>query len=108
MANKSLTIKFRGEEKTLKITFGALRAFEQKTGKNIIKGGFSLETVEDLATLLWACLLRYDPKLTLEEIMDEYGIDELGVMQQAWNNSAAEGDKSGAPLAVEPGSPSPG
>lgn len=99
---KPIMVKFRGEPKELKITFGAMKVYREKTGKNLLKGEISAESEDDMAALFWACLRRYDPKLTIEEIMDDFGVAEMFSMMSAWQG--ASGGES-APLVVTPANP---
>ena len=55
------------KERHAKLTLGGMKAFQQKTGKSLLKGFNVAELDEgDIIALVWACLIWEDPTLTLE------------------------------------------
>ena len=83
-----------------------MKAFEETTGKNLLK----LKKVDDLnatevGILFWACLLHDDRELTQDQafdLIDEHAnIAEIALLiNQAKENAMPEGDKKEkAPLA---------
>jgi len=56
------------KERHLKITLGGMKKFQEKTGKNLLKG-FNIADMDagDLAAFVWSCLIWEDPELTLEK-----------------------------------------
>lgn len=55
-------------ERTLVLDLNAMCAFEEATGKNMLKGMESQFSAADLRALLWACLRHEDKSLTLEQV----------------------------------------
>lgn len=59
------------KKRTLRLTLKGMLAFEEITGKNLLKNlnikDFSLK---DSAALIWACLIDEDPDLTFEACKD--------------------------------------
>lgn len=69
MTEELTTIKL-DKERHLRLTLKGILEFEKLTGKSFMKGfdpqDFSLE---DTATMLWACLLHEDKELTLDDVL---------------------------------------
>ncbi len=56
-------------ERTFKLDFRALMAFEKLSGKNVLESNvWQQMTASDMVTLLWAGLLHEDPQLTLDQV----------------------------------------
>jgi hypothetical protein len=66
------------KERHAKVTRKALSLFQEKTGKDILnlKEGQVLD-LADVEILLWLCLLKEDPALTLEQVQDEVELHHL-------------------------------
>lgn len=82
----------------LKMTLGAMIAYEQASGKSLLKG-FNLKDMNltEVATLFWACLLHEDRELPYDafvwEIMDIGTMSKLSMMKaiaDCVNESASE------------------
>ena len=82
----------------LRMTLGAMIAYEQATGKSLLKG-FNLKkmTLREVSVLFWACLLHEDRKLPLDtflwEIMDVGNLSKMSMMKavaDCINESASE------------------
>ena len=55
------------KERRAKLTTKGMKAFEDKTGKSLLKGiDISELTPDELTVLIWAYLMWDDPKLTIE------------------------------------------
>jgi hypothetical protein len=82
------------KERHAKVTRKALSLFQEKTGKDILnlKEGQALD-LADVEILLWLCLLREDPTLTLEQIQDEVELHQL----KQFTNYILEGKQSANP-----------
>ena len=57
------------KQRTAKLTLGGMKAFEEKTGKSLLKG-FEITELNagDIIALIWCCLIWEDPALTLEKV----------------------------------------
>lgn len=66
------------KERHAKITTKALNLFKEKTGLDVLhlKDGENID-LEVIEKLLWVCLLREDPQLTLEQVQDEVELYQL-------------------------------
>ena len=66
------------KERHAKVTRKALNALKERTGKDVfnLPDGQALE-LEDIETLLWLCLLKEDPAITLELVQDEVEFHQL-------------------------------
>ena len=55
------------KERHAKLTLGGMKAFQQKTGKSLLKG-FNVADLDegDIIALVWSCLIWEDTTLTLE------------------------------------------
>ena len=82
------------KERHAKVTRKALSMFQEKTGKDILnlKEREALD-LTDVETLLWLCLLREDPALTLEQVQDEVELHQL----KQFTNYILEGKQSANP-----------
>lgn len=82
------------KERHAKVTRKALSMFQEKTGKDILnlKEGAALD-LGDVETLLWLCLLKEDPSLTLEQVQDEVELHQL----KQFTNYILEGKQSANP-----------
>jgi len=102
------------KERHLKLTLGAMLAFEEVTGKDLrdkeaIESLLTKTTLKEVRALLWACLRHEDQTLTLERVGDivEH-IDLNKVMRaiyDAWIGALPEPEKGKAdtdPLAASP------
>jgi len=71
------TIKI-DKERHARVTRRALDLFKEKTGKDLfnLSEGQALD-LSDVETLLWLCLLKEDPSLTLEQVQDEVELHQL-------------------------------
>jgi len=71
------TIKL-DKERHARVTVRALTQFKEKTGKDLfnLKEEQALD-LADVETLLWLCLLKEDPSLTLEQVQDEVELHQL-------------------------------
>ena len=71
------TIKL-DKERHARVTVNALNQFKDKTGKDLfnLKEEQALD-LADVETLLWLCLLKEDPALTLEQVQDEVELHQL-------------------------------
>ncbi len=69
------TIKL-DKERHARVTRKALDLFKEKTGKDLFKEDQVLD-LADVETLLWLCLLKEDPSLTLEQVQDEVELHQL-------------------------------
>ncbi len=73
MEHKTRTIKLvkimLDKERTMLLDLNGMVAFEEVTGRSLLKGlRFSDLTSKDVRALLWACLIHEDKDLTLEQI----------------------------------------
>lgn len=66
---KPITIKL-DKERHIRLTLKGMLEFEKLTGKNLLKG-FNLKdlTLEDMAALMWACLIHEDKELTYDDVL---------------------------------------
>ena len=82
------------KERHAKVTRKALSMFQEKTGKDILnlKEGEALD-LADVETLLWLCLLKEDPALTLAQVQDEVELHQL----KQFTNYILEGKQSANP-----------
>ena len=64
------------KERHAKVTNKALKLFKEKSGKDLLKAGCAMD-MEDCEVLLWACLLKEDPNLTLEQVQDEVELFQI-------------------------------
>ena len=82
------------KERHAKVTRKALSMFQEKTGKDILnlKEGEALD-LADVEKLLWLCLLKEDPALTLEQVQDEVELHQL----KQFTNYILEGKQSANP-----------
>jgi hypothetical protein len=66
------------KERHAKVTRKALETFKEKTGKDILnfKEGQNFD-LSDVEMLLWICLLKEDPALTLEQVQNEVELQQL-------------------------------
>jgi len=66
------------KERHAKVTNKALKIYKEKTGKDILdfREGQNV-SLEDVETLLWACLLKEDPELTLTQVQNEVELYQL-------------------------------
>jgi len=69
------TIKL-DKERHARVTRKALDLFKETTGKDLFKEDQVLD-LADVETLLWLCLLKEDPSLTLEQVQDEVELHQL-------------------------------
>jgi hypothetical protein len=94
------TIKLGGKERELGFFFTSLRALENYYKKpigKIFSENIASESIEALVVMLWACLYKYDKKLTVEKIEEliddsleneELTFEDLkNALQEAFNNS---------------------
>ena len=55
------------KERALLLDLNAMRAYQQKTGKNLLKAdSFETDNPDHIQAALWACLLHEDKTLTYE------------------------------------------
>ena len=114
-ANPIVPIKL-DKERHLKFGMRAMLAFEEKTGKNVLKGLSGDMSGTELVTLFWACLLHEDKKLTFDaavDLFDEYSTvydlaekvtqarnlgmpEEKGEIDRPLAESSPDGSSSGA------------
>lgn len=77
----------------------ALRAIEQETGKNLLKGEIGGDlTFSDLCVFVWAGLLHESPDLSIEDAADLVDLNRLDAISAAMNEAItlafpAAGDK---------------
>lgn len=64
-----ITIKL-DKERHVRLTLKGMIEFQRLTGKNLLKG-FTLKdlTLEDMAALMWACLIHEDKELTYDDVL---------------------------------------
>ena len=81
------------KSRKLKYTNGALRKFEEKTGKNALKLK-SEESNEYMTDLLWSGLLHEDKELTIEQVDEMIGPSNLyyvmSKITEAWGMAMPE------------------
>ena len=71
------TIKM-DKERHARVTRKALDLFKEKTGKDLFNLSESQALdLADVETLLWLCLLKEDPNLTLEQVQDDVELHQL-------------------------------
>lgn len=97
------------KERTLKLDLNAMVAFEEVTGKSLMKGTFKSKdmTPRDLRVMLWACLLHEDEELTEKQVGSWVTVGNLmevtGKLNEAFEVAMPEGEsKKSAPLAKKP------
>lgn len=57
------------KERHLKLTLGGMKAFQEQTGKSLLKGFDMSEMGEsDLIALIWACLVWEDKELKVDDV----------------------------------------
>ena len=99
--DKLVTIKL-DKERHLRLTLKGMLEFQKLTGKNLLKGfNFQKMTLEEVAGLLWACLIFEDKDLTFDNVLCMLDIGNLPIamdaLAQCINQSLPEVGKS--PLA---------
>ena len=96
------------KKRHLLLDLNAMAAFEDATGKNIMRGFGSAEmTAKDLRALLWACLLHEDENLTIEgagRLIHTGNLDAVTEsLGEAWSAAMPEAEEEqeseGDPLA---------
>lgn len=58
------------KERTIRLGLKGMIEFEKLTGQNLLKG-FNLKdlTLEDIAALIWACLIHEDKELKYDDVL---------------------------------------
>ena len=81
----------------LTLTFGAAKRFRDVTGKSV--GNIDQLDTEDISTLIWVCLLKDDPTLTLEAVDEmleipntQYYVECLGAMFTVFSPKTEDAD----------------
>ena len=92
-------------KRQLKLTLRGMLAYEQQTGKNLLKG-FDIKsmTMADFTALMWACLIYEDKELTYEAFLDMVDVGDIATLTDAVSQCIVEsfpdkGESKGAPLA---------
>ncbi len=95
------------KERHLKLTLGAMLAFQEATGKNLLdykvtSGMGKKMTLEDLRAMLWSMLRHEDKAITLDEVGDFIDISNMasiaGAIAETWKAALPEGSKEKVPL----------
>jgi len=91
------------KERQLRLTLGAMAAFEAVTGKNLLQGlDISQFSATDMRALIWACLIHEDPTLKLEDVGNMVDVADLPAIAEKlgelWNKSVPASD----PLSMSP------
>lgn len=81
MQNIEITLD---KKRTLKLSLRGMLAFEEKTGKSLLRG-FSRNdlTLEDCAALIWACLIHEDRDLSYDDVIDMVDVDNVAEIMNA-------------------------
>ena len=78
-----VTIKL-DKERHLKLALRGMVAFEGLTGKNLLNGiDFTQMTMQEVAGLMWACLLHEDKKLTFDDFLDMVSLSDITRLSEA-------------------------
>ena len=102
MLDKLVTVTL-DKERHLRLTLKGMMEFEKITGKNLLKGFiFDDLTVEDSATLIWACLIHEDRDLTLDDVLCMVDLSNYVAVMEAIincvNQSLPDAKVGGSPL----------
>lgn len=99
---------FLDKERHLKMTFGALIAFKEKTGKDLRKKEdfelfFKTDDLKEYCILIWALLRHEDKTLTIEQVEDLLYIGNASdVRQKLFELWGVSKEQKEAPLASPP------
>ena len=101
------------KERRLRLTLKGMAEFEKRTGKKLLEGfDISKMTLEEVGTMIWACMIHEDKTLEVEAVMDMVDTDNMLVVMNAVTRTInrsmpkAKGETK-SPLAKRP-SRSPG
>ncbi len=66
------------KERHMRLTLKGMLAFEEQTGRSLLKG-FRLSelSMADSAAMIWACLLHEDKELTYDDVLCIIDIDNV-------------------------------
>lgn len=96
-----ITLILGGVERKLCYDFNAIVVAEKATGVNLLEGIVGQVNATNLRGLLWASLLREDPKITIDQVGALIQPRMLGMIHQAllatWFGSTEAADKDEAP-----------
>jgi hypothetical protein len=88
--------------RNLKLTLGAMKAFEKAVSKNAFTLDWKNLSATELSALLWASIIHEDKSLTIEQVdnmIDSSNMMEvIGKLAQAWK--MAHEDDEASPLAT--------
>ncbi len=91
-------------ERVLCYDLNAMCEFERVTGRDVfVDGAYSSTSAADMRVMLWACLLKDDPAITLEQVGALISIDNMVEIAFKLNEvfeaaTPAKQRKSGRPL----------
>jgi len=78
-----VTVKL-DKERHLKLALRGMVAFEELTGKNLLNGvDFTQMTMQEVAGLMWACLLHEDKELTFDVFLDIVNLNDIPTLSDA-------------------------
>jgi len=93
------------KERHLRLGLKGMIAFQKLTDKNLLQG-FNLKnlTLEDIAALIWACLIHEDKELKYDDVLCMIDLSNITAVTEAVTacilQSLPEAEKkSGSPLA---------
>ena len=93
------------KERHLRLTARGMVAFEEKTGKSLLRGvDLGTMTAGELVALAWACLIHEDKELTYDAVLDMVEIGDMPMLAKAVSECVVESfpekeEGTGAPLA---------
>ena len=102
MIDKLVTITL-DKERHLRLALKGMLEFEKATGLNFRKG-FKLEDLDlnEIATMLWACLIHEDKELTYDDVLCMVDFSNLEITMDALTDclgqSLPESKAGGRPL----------
>jgi hypothetical protein len=98
----SPTVKIGGKEYSLRLTTKAVMLTEDELDKPIteIFSPDAQPRVREVVTLVWACLHKENPELTIDDIAEQIDFVKFGDVASAISGALSEGDEP-TPLAAQ-------
>ena len=106
MLDKLVTVKL-DKERHMRLSLKGMIEYGKHTNQNLLKGfNFKDMSLEEVGTLLWACLIHEDKELTLDDVLCLVDIGNLDTVMVALadcvNQAMAEKKESKRPLVPKP------